>query len=254
MKQISFKIPELQNMNKYPKNIYYKGEEKLLLKHKVSIVGTRRPNQYTQNLTIQLASKLSQRGIVIVSGAAMGVDALAHKAAKNNTIAVMANGLDIRYPSVNNNLIKYIEEKALTISTYKQAQKARPYTFVHRNEIVVALGEILIITQADLNSGSLRSAQFALNQGKQIYVLPHRLNESLGTLKLLQNNQAKMIYDLDAFVNSISPCEEKVEDEFLLYCKTNPTYLQAYKKYGTKVDEYELEGFIEIKNGYLVLK
>ena len=144
-----------------------------LNKRKISIVGTRRPNSYTKEFTYKLASKLSDANVCIVSGAAMGVDAIAHQGAtSNNTIAVVANGLDIRYPSVNKNLIVDIEKNGLILSAYKENEKARNYTFVLRNEIVVALGEILIVTQADINSGTLSSVEYALKMGKKVYTLP----------------------------------------------------------------------------------
>jgi len=177
IKKIDFHIPEFDLMKKYPNDIFYLGNCSLLKNKKISIVGTRKPISYTKNFTYTLSSKLYEANITIVSGAAMGVDAIAHKAAINSTIAVMANGLDIQYPSINKNLIKDIEQFGLTLSTYAPSTKARPYTFVQRNELVVALGDVLIITQADINSGSLRSAEFALKMGKQIYVLPHRIND-----------------------------------------------------------------------------
>ena len=100
----------------------------------------------------------------------------------------MANGLNIRYPAINEKLIKSIEEKGLVLSTYKDEQKARNYTFVQRNEIVVALGEILIVTQADLKSGTLSSIKYALEMGKEVYTIPHHINESLGTQDLLEKD------------------------------------------------------------------
>lgn len=149
--QITYTIDELSSMKKYPKELFYIGNTKLLEKQKVSIVGTRRPNAYTKEFTHKLSQKLSQANICIVSGAAMGVDAISHKAANtNNTIAVVANGLDIRYPSINKNLIKDIESNGLMLSAYKEGEKARAYTFVLRNEIVVALGDILIVSEAEL--------------------------------------------------------------------------------------------------------
>ena len=102
--KINFKIDELSSMKKYPNELFYIGNTTLLKKKKISIVGTRRPNSYTKEFTYKLASKLSDSGICIVSGAAMGVDAIAHQGAKStNTIAVVANGLDIRYPAINKN-------------------------------------------------------------------------------------------------------------------------------------------------------
>ena len=147
---------------------------------------------------------LSDANICIVSGAAMGVDSLAHQGAKpHNTIAVVANGLDIKYPSINKNLITDIEKNGLMLSAYKEGEKARNYTFVLRNEIVVALGDLLIVTQADINSGTLTSVDYALKMGKKVYTIPHRLNDSLGTQNLLQKGLIEAIYDIDKFIEEI---------------------------------------------------
>ena len=249
--KINFKIDELSSMKKYPSELFYIGNTDLLNKKKISIVGSRRPNSYTKEFTYKLASKLSSTNTCIVSGAAMGVDAIAHQgASSNNTIAVVANGLDIRYPSVNKNLIIDIEKNGLIISAYKENEKARNYTFVLRNEIVVALGEILIVTQADINSGTLTSVEYALKMGKKVYTLPHRLNESLGTQNLLQKGLIEAIYDIDKFIEDI--CGIKINssnDKILNFCRNNPSYDEAMSKFPNKIFEYELEGKIKIENG-----
>ena len=185
----------------------------------------------------------------------MGVDSIAHQGAKsNNTIAVVANGLDIRYPSVNKNLIIDIEKNGLMLSTYKVKEKAKNYTFILRNELVVALGDILIVTEADINSGSLSSIDFALKMKKEIYTIPHRLNESLGTQELVKRNLIKVIYDIDEFVEKITNKKlSKTDDEILLFCKTNPTYESAISKFPNEILEYELDGKINIKNGKIYL-
>ena len=248
--KITFHIKELEFMKSYPKNIFYIGNTSLLNNKKIAIVGTRKPNNYTKNFTHQLSCALSNANITIVSGVAMGVDAIAHNASINNTIAVVANGLNIRYPSVNKNLIQKIEQNSLIICTYKDNEKARAYTFVQRNELVVALCDALIITQADLNSGSLTSAKYALSMNKPIYVLPHRIGESNGTTELLKNKQAKPIYDIDDFLIELGiNKKETIKDKFLQYCKSNPTYDEAITKYAEKVFEYELLGQIQIKDG-----
>lgn len=201
---IDFLIPELNLMQKYPKELFFIGNTNLLKRKKISIVGTRRPSAYTREFTHKLASKLSQNGICIVSGAAMGVDSIAHSAAgNNNTIAVVANGLDIKYPSVNKNQIIDIEKNGLMISSFKEGEKARNYTFVLRNEIVVALGEKLIVTEADIGSGSMTSVEFALKQNKEIFVLPHRINESLAINELIKKGLAKAIFDIDEFIERV---------------------------------------------------
>ena len=92
-------IKELYSMRKYPKELYYKGNLKLLNMKKISIVGTRRPMNYTKNMTHLISSKLANCGVCIVSGGAMGVDAIAHKASINHsTIMVASCGIDIKHP------------------------------------------------------------------------------------------------------------------------------------------------------------
>ncbi len=242
-------INSLDLMKKRPKELFYIGNKELLKRKKVSIVGTRRPSQYTKEFTFTLAKELAKREVIVVSGAAMGVDAIAHKAAgAQNTIAVMANGLDIKYPAVNKKLIEEIYQNGLALSFFKEGFRATKWSFVARNELVVALGDILIVTEADLNSGSLRSVEYALGMNKEIYVLPHRLNESLGTNNLLKNNQAKAIYDIEEFANRFGEIKSK-DDEFLEYLKQNPSLEDALKKFGDRIYEAELEGIITIEYG-----
>ena len=185
----------------------------------------------------------------------MGVDAIAHHGAgTNNTIAVVANGLDIRYPVVNKNLIKEIETNGLMLSQFPPKEEARLYSFVLRNEVVVALGDILIVTQADRNSGSLRSVEYALKMGKKIYTFPHRLTESLGTQDLIKNGHAQVIHDIDEFIESLGyKCEEKLDDEILEFCKSYPSYDEAVNKYAQRIFEYELLGKIKVDNGIIRL-
>ena len=257
MKKIEEHIVELESMKKYPKDLYSIGDLELLKRPKVSIVGTRRPTGYTKNFTLNLAKALSSRGVCVVSGVAMGVDALAHTGAGYaNTIAVVANGLDIRYPAINRLLIEGIENEGLMISQFEPTFKATPWSFVVRNELVVALGDVLIVTQADLQSGSMRSVEFALKMGKEIYVLPHRLDESRGTNELLEKGLAKPIYSIDEFANSygvIPKDNEMKKDEFFYFCQTSPTLDEVVAKFNSRVYEAELLGEIRIENGTIHL-
>lgn len=249
---ISHRIKELESMKNYPTMIKYLGNLQLLKKRKVSIVGTRNPFYSTKVQTHNLAQKLSQAGMCIVSGGAIGIDAIAHEASGvENTIMVSPTGLEIIYPAVNRQLIRNIQEYGLALSTYVDDFRATSWSFVERNELVVALGEVLIVTQADENSGSMRSVEFALNMGKEVYVFPHRIGESMGTSNLLKNNLAKAIYDIDAFVNEFVPIQaaEQLSDELLSFCKTNPIYDEVVNKFGSKVFEYELEGKIMVEAG-----
>jgi len=242
------KLPQsLVDIKQSPSELYFVGNTSLLDKTLVSIVGTRKPRSYTRELTAKLASKLSQVGVVIVSGGAIGVDTIAHKNSYPNTIAVMANSLDIYYPAINRKLFDDMYKNSLAISEYKEDFKARIYTFVHRNRIVTALGECLIVTEADEGSGSLRSVEFALEYGKKIYVLPHRSGESSGTQKLVENGHAEVIYDIDKFVEQFGRVQSS-NDDIIKFCSTNSSLDVALSIYGDKIYEYELEGKIIIKD------
>ena len=249
-------IPELDTMKKYPPQLFYEGNLALLKRPKVSIVGTRRPSNYTRQFTYGLSKALAKRGVCIVSGAAMGVDTIAHEGAgTENTIAVVANGLDIRYPVINQSLIESIEQQGLMLSQFNEGFRATGWSFVVRNELVVALGDILIVTEADLNSGSMRSVEYALKMGKEIWVLPHRLDESLGTNKLLLDGKAHMIKDVENFASRFGQAvqSDMLKDDFFYFCQTSPTFDETVKKFGDRVYEAELEGSITIHNGIVMI-
>lgn len=235
-------------------SFYYIGDLDLLKRQKISIVGSRHPNQYTQIKTKELATKLSNSGICLVSGCAMGVDAITHNSAGYcNTIGIVANGLDIRYPAVNKKMIEHIEKEGLMLSSFEIGHRAREYNFVQRNKSVVLLGEVLVVTQADLKSGSMRSVEYALDMNKEIFVLSHRIGESEGTNYLLKNNLAKAIYDIDEFVSKFSKdnVKKSIKDDLLQFCSNNPSYEMAISQFGQRVFEYELMGKIEVKNGVI---
>jgi DNA processing protein len=256
IRAVGFHIDTLESMKKYPQPLYYKGNTELLTRQKIAIVGSRKPNQYAREMTHQLALKLSNAGVCIVSGGAIGVDAIAHKAAgASNTIMVAATGLDKRYPAINKNLIADIEKEGLLLSQFEAGTPSTRYNFVLRNELVVALGDILIVTYADLNSGTMRSVEYAQKMGKEIYVLAHRIGDSEATNLLLMQKKAKAIYNIDAFVKELTAFDVKQEkqDAFLEYCKSSPSYEDALKKFPSRLFEAELSGEIIIKNAKVYL-
>ncbi len=108
----------------------------------------------------------------------------------------------------------------------------------------------MVVSEAELDSGSMRSIEFALKMGKEIFVFPHRLGESAATNELLKEGKAKAIYDIDVFVSRFGTVntEEVKRDSFLEFCEKNPTYEEALAKYPDKVFEAELNGDIEVRN------
>lgn len=257
MNKIDFHIPKLETMKEYPKELSFIGNIELLNKPMISIVGTRRPSSYTKNLITQISSKLAQAGNVIVSGAAMGVDAISHlSAGAENTIAVLPNGFDYKYPAVNKKLITDIQSSGLCLSQFEKDFKATPWSFVVRNELVVALGDVLIVGEADLNSGSMRSVEFALKMQKEIFVFPHRIGESEGTNSLLREGLARPINDVDEFGSKFGAIKEQnCKDELLEFCKSgDKTYEEVLSRFTDKVFEYEILGKIVIEDGRVKVK
>jgi DNA processing protein len=253
IKRLEILPDRLKQLKKPVEKLYFRGNRALLKEKKISIVGSRKMLAYTKQMVASLSMKLSQNNIVIVSGGAMGVDAIAHKAAYPNTIAVMANGLDIVYPQVNKEIINNIYTNALALSEYEKGVRATRYSFVVRNRIVVGLSDIVIIAQADLNSGTMQSAKIAIEEGKEIYVLPHRMGESEGTDWLIQNHKAKVIYDIDTFVHKLTGESIRYDDPFLAYCAKTPSYDEAVAYDSAKVFEYELLGKIKVEEGRVYL-
>ncbi len=256
MSVVQDKISELSSMKSYPEKLYYDGNLELLKRVKISIVGSRKPTKYSRQIVQKLSSSLSKAGVCVVSGGAMGIDAIAHSAAGgSNTIAVLPCGVDLRYPAVNKNLLDDIQKSGLLLSQFEPDFSATPWSFVVRNELVVALGDVLVVGEAELNSGTMRSVEFALKMGKEIFVLPQRLGESEATNELVKQNRAKVIYNIDEFVSKFSigeSSESDNSDEFIEYCKTNPSYDDTLKKFPDRVFEAELNGEIDIQNGRVI--
>ena len=257
MNKVQENIPALADMKSYPKELFFAGNLELLKKTKISIIGSRRPSKYSKELTHKLSSTLNKYDICTVSGGAMGIDAVAHLGSgSSNTISVLPCGINIKYPAVNKNLLADIQDKGLLLSQFKEDFRATPWSFVVRNELVVALGDVLVVAEAQLDSGSMRSIEFALKMDKKIFVFPQRLGDSSATNELLKQSKAKAIYDIEEFIFSLFPHAKfphAKDNEFLKYCSLNPSYEEALKKYPNKVFESELGGEIEIKNAKVYL-
>ncbi|RAX55341.1 hypothetical protein CCY99_01190 [Helicobacter sp. 16-1353] len=257
------KIPEsLLKLKSPPKKLYFIGDTKLLDNFKVAIVGTRKPNQYTKNITALLAQKISKYA-TIVSGGAIGVDCIAHTNSFPNTIMISPSSLEIIYPKENMRLIKNIAKDALILSEYEKNYMPQKYSFLERNRIVIALSDIVILPQGDINSGTSSSARIAEILNKLIFTLPHRYKESQLTNHLIEQGKAKAIYDIDNFIKENIPfiesqVESQVEsttnDEILDFCKNAPSFEMAFSKFGNKILEYEFLGLLERKGNIITIK
>ena len=158
----------------------------------VSVVGSRKVSAYGKAVTSQLATGLARAGVVIVSGLAIGVDSIAHKAtveAGGQTIAVLPAGLDRIYPTSHTYLARQIlEQGGALVSEYPPGSTPYPLNFIARNRLVSGLSSVVLITEASEKSGTLHTARFALEQGKEVLVVPGNITSptSKGTNNLLK--------------------------------------------------------------------
>lgn len=173
----------LETLAKTPKSVYVMGNLPETRRPSVAIVGTRRPTAYGKEVTHRFAYELAQKGVVIVSGLALGVDGIAHRAAleaNGTTIAVLANSLPRIYPSTHRDLAKEIIDKGGAILTeFEDNENPRGYDFLSRNRIVSGLSDAVIITEAAARSGTLNTAMHALEQGKEVFVVPGNITSPL---------------------------------------------------------------------------
>jgi len=182
----------LKTINDPPVILYYFGDPSLLKSKTVSIVGTRKVTDYGKTICIEIAKALSS--YTVVSGMAYGIDSIAQRNAKK-TIAVLGNGIDIIYPKSNESLYNKIKEEGLIISEYFPGTRATKYTFPYRNRIIAALSEKTIVVEAAKKSGSLITARYALDYGREVLAVPGditRLN-SYGTNYLIYSGATPII-------------------------------------------------------------
>lgn len=176
-------LKRLQHIADPPKSLYYIGALPDTPPLTVAIVGSRRPTAYGQAVTEQIAGALASRGVLIVSGLALGIDAIAHKAALDaggKTLAVLPGGVDDPYPKSNHQLARHIlQSGGALISEYENGHKPYPHDFLERNRIVSGLSDIVIVTEANLRSGTLSTVAHALAQGRDIYAVPGPITSPL---------------------------------------------------------------------------
>lgn len=172
-----------------PVVLFYKGNIELMARRCVAVVGSREPTNYGKAMAYNIGKSISKTGKVVVSGLASGIDGMAHFGALPNTIAVIGSGLDIRYPKENEWLYKKIENNGLILSEYVVGTRPNKYTFPARNRIISGLSESVIVVQAGIKSGALITAEFALENGRDVYAVPGNVNvlQSEGTNKLIKD-------------------------------------------------------------------
>ncbi len=193
-----------------PSHLYYQGVLPPPESPSIAIVGTRRPTHYGKQVTYDLAYTLAQRGVIIVSGLALGIDAIAHRAALDAggiTIAVMASGLDHIHPRTNSQLAQEILNKGgALVSEYPAGTPAKPFQFLARNRLVSGLADGVVVTEAAARSGTLSTVMHALEQGRDVFAVPGNITSilSVGPNRLIQQG-AHPVLAANDILDCISP-------------------------------------------------
>ena len=188
----------------------------ILSRPRVAIVGSRKVTPYGQQVTRQFASALAQQGIVVVSGLAIGVDACAHRAAleaQGLTIAVMPADLTGIYPRSHHQLAQsIIQQGGALISEYPYPTPPSKWNFIGRNRIVAGVADLVLVTEATHKSGTMHTARFALEQGKDVLAIPGLITHetSAGTNQLIKTGAglASSVSDI-LLALGITPKEQK---------------------------------------------
>lgn len=209
---ISLKSDEYPVNLKYvfdaPVLLYFKGSLHKSDKFSLSIVGTRTPTEYGKYTCEKFTENLSKLGIPLISGFARGIDSVVHKVCIKNcnmTYAVLGCGVDIIYPFENRKLYSEIISNGAVISEFPIGTKPDKVNFPRRNRIIsgISLGSIVI--ESGIKGGSLLTAEFALDQGKEVFAVPGYINsrQSEGTNEIIKKGQAKLITDVNDILQEL---------------------------------------------------
>ncbi len=208
--------PALKQIADPPLLLYARGNVKVLSRHAVAVVGTRRPTPYGLQVTRRLAKDLAERQLVIVSGLARGIDSAAHFGAldaQGVTVAVQGRGMDEIYPAENKKLAEKILESGAVISEFPLGTGPMPENFPIRNRIISGLSLGVMVVEASEYSGSLITARLATEQNREVFAVPGNVTspQSLGPNYLIKQG-AKLV---DQWMDVIEEFPPQVRGQLL---------------------------------------
>lgn len=238
--------PLLRELPQAPWVLYLLGNRQLLTSKCIAIVGTRRASTYGRRVTEQLSKELALAGWTVVSGMATGIDGAAHQSVlqvDGNTIAVLGTGIDEIFPKHHRQLYFQLIKSGLVVSEYPPGTLGHPGLFPQRNRIISGLSLGTVVVEAAERSGSLITAEFSMEQGREVFAIPGSIHSpgSKGTLSLIQQG-AKCVQSIEDIVEEfpdwrIDPFAETkkqvavsltpIESEILTYLSEEPIPLTS---------------------------
>lgn len=204
----------LLNCYDSPTLLFYRGDEDLNTSKIVAIIGTRNHTDYGKQITEKLVKELSDQQVLVVSGMAFGIDAIAHKAAYKNklpTVAVLAHGLDQIYPPEHANLAKeMLKHGGGLLTEFWSKTKPDKHNFPTRNRIVAGMSDATIVIESGIKGGSMITAELANGYNKDVFAFPGKVTDtkSAGCNYLVKNNKAMLLTDAQELIE-VMGWEEK---------------------------------------------
>jgi DNA processing protein len=236
IKKVSAKIITFEDDN-YPRKLlqisspppvlFIRGDVSQIA-HSFAVVGSRRVSVGGEQITKKLVPNLVQAGLAIVSGLARGVDAIAHKATLDcggQTVAVLGNGIDAIYPSSHSALAaRIIEQNGAVVSEFVPGTKPFAYNFPRRNRIVAGMSMGTLVIEGAEKSGSLITAKFALEEGREVFAVPGGplAPLSAGPNRLIQRGEAKLVLSADDILSELPIANLKSESVMQQLLPTDP--------------------------------
>ena len=199
----------LRHLPDAPIVLYVKGEIKDDDKYAIAMVGSRLPTDYGLSVAEKMSSAIASYGLTVVSGMARGIDAASHLGALKaggRTIAVLGSGIDIPYPSENRGLMNAIASSGAVVTEFPLGTPPDRENFPRRNRIISALSLGVVVTEATVDSGSLITANYALEQGKTVFAVPGNITSatSRGTNDLIKKG-ARLIEEPEEIIDDLRP-------------------------------------------------
>ena len=258
----------LKHLPAHPFCLYCKGNTDLLSSRCIAVVGTRKITDYGKVVTQMFCKEFARAGLTIVSGMALGVDAVAHNTAlecNTPTIAVMAGGFNHIYPTANFGLYRQIVQNGLVVTEYPPNAEPLSYNFPVRNRIIAGLSEGVLITEAGKKSGALHTKNYAVDYGIDVFAVPGKITstESEGTNDIIKQCQSCLVTSPDDIFTelhiNLRENSQKVDQQLDMDTTCILNYILAEKKtfqeiadftklstrdLNTKLFEMEMDGLI----------
>jgi len=192
-----------------PPLLYVHGQVSSLATPQLAMVGSRNPTPAGRETALAFASELSRHGLTITSGLALGIDTAGHEGAlkaSGKTIAILGTGLDQIYPARNRDLAIQISQQGALISEFPLETQAKPANFPRRNRIISGLSTGVLVVEAALKSGSLITAHYAIEQGREVLVIPGSIHNPLarGCHRLIKEG-AKLVETSNDILEELGP-------------------------------------------------